>query len=49
MFRLEAETLALFTTDKREVSSANNLTSVVILRGRSFMWIRQNNGPRIEP
>ena len=29
IFRLEAETLPLFTTGKREVSSANNLTAVV--------------------
>ena len=37
LFRLEAETLALFTTGKREVSSTNNLTSLVRPRGRSLM------------
>ena len=36
-FRLEEETLALFTTEKREVSSANNLASVVRPKGRSLM------------
>ena len=36
-FSLEAETLALFTTEKREVSSANSLTLVVRPRGRSLM------------
>ena len=29
LFRLETETLTLFTTEKREVSSANSLTSVL--------------------
>ena len=37
LFSLEAETLVLFTTEKREVSSANNLTLVVRPRGRSLM------------
>ena len=37
IFRLEAETLALLTSEKRELSSANNLTSVVRPRGRSLM------------
>ena len=36
LVRLEAETLALSSTGKREVSSANNLTSVVRPRGRSL-------------
>ena len=37
LFRLEVERLALFTTEKKEGSSANNLTSVVRPRGRSLM------------
>ena len=37
LFSLEAETLALFTTEKREVSSANSLTVVVRPRGRSLI------------
>ena len=37
LFRLEVESLGLFTTEKREVSSANNLTSVIRPRGRSLM------------
>ena len=37
LFNLEAETLALFTTEKREVSSANSLALVVRPRGRSLM------------
>ena len=37
IFRLEAETLVLFATEKREVSSANSLTAVVRPRGRSLM------------
>ena len=36
LFRLEAETLALSTIEKREVSSANNLISVIRPRGRSM-------------
>ena len=37
LFSLEEETLALFTTEKREVSSANSLTVVVRPRGRSLI------------
>ena len=37
LFSLEAETLALFTTEKREVSSGNSLTLIVRPRGRSLM------------
>ena len=37
LFRLEVERLALFTTEKREGSPANNLTSIVGPRGRSLM------------
>ena len=37
LFSLEKETLALFTTEKREVSSANSLALVVRARGRSLM------------
>ena len=37
LFSLEAETLVLFTTEKRQVSSANSLTLVVRPRGRSLM------------
>ena len=33
LFSLEAETLALFTTEKREVSSANSLPLVVRPKG----------------
>ena len=40
-FSLEAETLALFTTEKREVSSANSLTLIVRPRGRSLMSCRK--------
>ena len=49
LIRLKAETLALFTTYKKEVSSANNLTFVVSPRRRSLMKMRKNNGPRTEP
>ena len=49
LFGLKAETLALFTTYKKEVSSANNLTFVVNPRRRSLMKMRKNNGPRTEP
>ena len=49
LFSLEEETLALFTTEKREVSSANSLTVVVRPRGRSLIQMRRNNGPRTEP
>ena len=49
LFNLEAETLALFTTEKREVSSANSLALVVTPRGSSLMSVRKNNGSRIEP
>ena len=37
LFSLEAETMALFTTEKSEVSSENSLTLVVRPRGRSLM------------
>ena len=37
LFSLETEILALFTTEKGEVSSANSLTLVVRLGGRSLM------------
>ena len=37
LFSLEAETLALFTTQKREVSSTNSLTIIVRPRERSLM------------
>ena len=37
LFSLEIKTLALFTTEKREVSSANSLALVVRARGRSLM------------
>ena len=37
LFSLEAETLALFTTEKSKVSSANSLTLVVRPRGKSLM------------
>ena len=46
LLSLEAERLALFTTEKREVSSANSLTLVVRPGGRSLMQMRTNNGPR---
>ena len=36
-FSLEAETLALFTFEKREGSSEDNLRLVVRPRGRSLM------------
>ena len=45
MFRLEAETLALFATEKREISSVNNLISVVRPRGRS---LSKTNRPKTE-
>ena len=37
LFSLGAETLALFTTEKRQVLSANNLTSVVRPKERRLM------------
>ena len=37
LFSLEAEILALFTTEKTNVSSANSLILVVRPRGRSSM------------
>ena len=37
LFSLEADALALFKTEKREVPSANNLTLEVRSRGRSLM------------
>ena len=37
LFSLEAETLALFTSEKGEISSANRLTLVVRPSGRSLM------------
>ena len=37
LFRLEPKPLVLFTTEKREVSFANNLTSVVRPRERSLI------------
>ena len=37
LFSLQAETLALFTTEKRELSSVNSLTLVVRPGGRSLM------------
>ena len=37
LLSLEAETMALFTTEKREVSSANDLTLLVRPRGTSLM------------
>ena len=49
LLELESKTLALFTTEKREASSANNLTLVVRPRGGSLMYIRRNNERRTEP
>ena len=37
LFSLEAESLSLFTTEKREVSSGNSSTLVVRPRRRSLM------------
>ena len=37
LFSLDAEILALFTTAKREVSYANNLTPAIIPKRRSLM------------
>ena len=49
LFSLEAETVALHTTENRETSSANSLTLVVKPKGKSLMSMRKNNVPRTEP
>ena len=49
LFSLEAEIVALHTTENREASSANSLTLVVKPKGKSLMSMRKNNVPRTEP
>ena len=49
LFSLDAETLALFTTEEKEISSANSLTIVARPRGRSLIKMRKNNGLELNP
>ena len=38
-----------FTIEKIDVSSAKRLTFDIKLLGRSFMYIKNSNGPKIDP
>ena len=49
LFRSFLETLTPWTTEIREVSPANNSHSILSLIDKSFMYIRNKRGPRIEP
>ena len=49
MLSLQAEELALFTTQNTEVSSANSLTFVVRPKWRSLMQMGKIDGPKTEP
>ena len=44
-----ADILGLQTVENSEVSSAKSLAVDSKLSARSFMYIRQSNGPKIEP
>ena len=43
-----AEEFISWTTEKREVSSANSLTMEVKPSSKSFTWIKNNRGPKTE-
>ena len=49
LFKLVADTFLLSTTGKSEISSAKSRTFVVRPSERSFIYIKNNNGPRIDP
>ena len=44
-----ADNCLLYMTEKSDVSSANNLGFETKFSGKSFMYIKKSNGPRIEP
>ena len=44
-----AEILGSYTVEDNDVSSANSFTVASKFSGRSFMYIRKSNGPKIEP
>ena len=44
-----AEILGSYTVEDNDVSSANSFTVDSKFSGRSFMYIRKSNGPKIEP
>ena len=44
-----AEILGSYTVENNDVSSANSFTVDCKFSGRSFMYIRKKNGPKIEP
>ena len=48
-FKFCADKCLLCITEKSDVSSANNLGFETKFSGKSFMYIKKSNGPRIEP
>ena len=48
-FKFSADKCLLRITEKSDLSSANNLGFETEFAGKSFMYIKKSNGPRIEP
>ena len=48
-FNKFADSVALYTVENNEVSSANNFADDFKFSGRSLMQIKKSNGPSIEP
>ena len=49
LFKLFAEELMFWTTEKREVLFPNNFVFEIKLSDKSLIQIRKNNGPSIGP
>ena len=49
LFNTSAEVVLSCTTENREISSAKSFTVDSMFSEKSFMYIRKNNGPRIDP
>ena len=47
-FKFCADNCLLRITEKKDVSSANNLGFETKFSGKSFMYIKKSNGPRIQ-
>ena len=48
-FKNLADSLGSKTIEKRDISSANNLEIELSPSGRSFIYIKNNRGPRMDP
>ena len=49
MFSLFAEVVMSSVTEKRDASSVNNFALEDRSPDKSFMYIKNNNGPKMEP